>query len=209
MEEVCMIIPSDKPREYNYILESNETGKLSDILSRRYGFSTRILRNIKRGGILEVNGAPARVISSAVAGDKVRIVLPREKLDADPVDSPFDIIYEDSEILAVNKSPGVVSHPTKRHQLDTLANYAAAYAALRGDSYKLRFVNRLDMDTSGVIIIAKTNLSTIIFSPECRDLMWKKRIRSGPKKPRTGFFRTAAPSICRSEDPIPCRSDAV
>ncbi len=155
MEEVCMIIPSDKPTEYNYILESNETGKLSDILSRRYGFSTRILRNIKRGGILEVNGAPARVISSAVAGDKVRIVLPREKLDADPVDSPFDIIYEDSEILAVNKSPGVVSHPTKRHQLDTLANYAAAYAALRGDSYKLRFVNRLDMDTSGVIIIAK------------------------------------------------------
>ncbi|MGI6109414.1 MAG: RluA family pseudouridine synthase, partial [Eubacteriaceae bacterium] len=54
-----------------------------------------------------------------------------------------------------NKSPGVVAHPTRRHQTDTLANYAAHYILEKGDSFKLRFVNRLDMDTSGIIIIAK------------------------------------------------------
>jgi 23S rRNA pseudouridine1911/1915/1917 synthase len=71
------------------------------------------------------------------------------------VDIPIDIIYEDEGLLIVNKQPHMVVHPTRSHQDNTLANGVAYYFKNKGIKRKVRFVNRLDMNTSGIVIIAK------------------------------------------------------
>lgn len=154
-----MIIPSDEEREYLFRLEPEEKGELAKILKDSYGVSSRILRAVKNDGILEVDGRAAKVKSMVRGGEQIRMVLPREDLDAAPSDDPFQLIYEDSEILAVSKTPELVVHPTRSHPDGTLANRVAGHARDRGESYKIRFVNRLDRDTSGILIIAKNKLA--------------------------------------------------
>ncbi len=70
-------------------------------------------------------------------------------------EGPLEVLYEDDMILAVNKNPFLVVHPTKGHPTGTLMNHIAYYLGDSGDDSKIRFVNRLDRDTSGVVIIAK------------------------------------------------------
>lgn len=154
-----MIVPSDREREYLFQLEPSEQGDLARILRDNYGVSSRILRAVKNDGILEVDGRAAKVKSQVQGGEQIRMVLPHENLDAAPSDDPFQLIYEDSEILAVNKTPELVVHPTRSHPDGTLANRVAGHARDRGESYKIRFVNRLDRDTSGILIIAKNKLA--------------------------------------------------
>lgn len=150
-----MILNSNGIGEYLYQLEPDESGILHDTLCRHYGYSGRVLRRIRREGIIEANGKPARLKEKAEPGSIIHIKLPEEDIDTEPVEGPINVVYEDDEVLALNKGPDTVSHPTKRHQLDTLGNFAAWYLRKNDEHCKLRFVNRLDRDTSGLIIIAK------------------------------------------------------
>lgn len=81
--------------------------------------------------------------------------MPREDIDGEPVSGKLSVVYEDDELLVINKPPFCVTHPTKSHQLDTLANYISYYWHDRGVSAKIRFINRLDRDTTGIVAIAK------------------------------------------------------
>ncbi len=88
-------------------------------------------------------------------GDIIEIKMPQEDIDGTPVSGKLSVVYEDDELLVINKPPFCVTHPTKSHQLDTLANYISYYWHDRGISAKIRFINRLDRDTSGIVAIAK------------------------------------------------------
>ncbi len=88
-------------------------------------------------------------------GDIIEIKMPLEKIDGEPIFGKLDIVYEDDELLVVNKPSFCVTHPTKSHQLDTLANYISYYWMNNGVSAKIRFINRLDRDTTGIVAIAK------------------------------------------------------
>jgi 23S rRNA pseudouridine1911/1915/1917 synthase len=81
--------------------------------------------------------------------------MPRELIDGTPVSGKVSVVYEDEELLVVNKPPFCVTHPTKSHQLDTLANYISYYWHDLGISAKIRFINRLDRDTTGIVAVAK------------------------------------------------------
>jgi Pseudouridylate synthases, 23S RNA-specific len=72
-----------------------------------------------------------------------------------PVDLPFEILYEDCDLLAVNKPFGMPTHPSHGHYYDTLANAAMFYFRSRGIPFVFRAVNRLDRDTSGIVLLAK------------------------------------------------------
>lgn len=150
-----MIESESPPRTYKYHLEADESGNLLNILKDEYGFSSRILRKVRNEGKLLVNGHPVKLKSDVNGGDHIEVTLPEEKLDASPSHLPIDIIYEDDEIVAVSKSPELVVHPTRSHPDGTLANRIAGHAEEEKESYKIRFVNRLDRDTSGILIIAK------------------------------------------------------
>lgn len=76
----------------------------------------------------------------------------------------LDIIYEDFDIIAINKPAGIVVHPTKRHQELTLANGLSEYFISSEMKIKPRFVNRLDMNTSGILLVAKNSYAHHILS---------------------------------------------
>jgi len=146
-----------KNQQTSYVYKQEEPGEavLKDILIQRYGYSSRLLRRIVHEGEMSINQVDCWLGSKTHPGDRIEIVLPLEKVDVLPVEGPLDIVYEDDEILAVNKDPHCVTHPTKSHQMDTLGNRVAWYFQETGQDAKIRFVNRLDMDTSGLVIIAK------------------------------------------------------
>ncbi|MCQ2555449.1 MAG: RluA family pseudouridine synthase, partial [Clostridia bacterium] len=117
----------------------------------------RLLTKLKKEDLIFLNGKPTRGWVGVNPGDEVTIRLPEEKNDFPPEDIPLDIVFEDDDIIVINKQPYIVVHPTKGKPYHTIAN-AVSYKMLQdNESYKIRFVNRLDMNTSGLLIIAKNS----------------------------------------------------
>jgi 23S rRNA pseudouridine1911/1915/1917 synthase len=126
------------------------------VLRRRCGLSFRLIRHIAHGdGAVCLNGRSAKFIDTVSPGDVIGLVFPRERNAVPPQDIPISVLLEDEDILVLDKQPGLVVHPTKGHPDGTIANGVANYMQTRGESYRIRFVNRLDMDTSGVLLIGK------------------------------------------------------
>lgn len=124
-------------------------------LTDHLGISTRLLRREKKLGHIRLNGERVYLSTTLQAGDEVRFQMSEEPNHFEPVDMPLDIVYEDADLLVVNKPPFLVVHPTKGTYEPTLANGVTHYLFEQGDRTKIRFVNRLDRDTSGLMIIAK------------------------------------------------------
>ena len=101
-------------------------------------------------------------------GDTLILHLPEDVNDITPVDGELDILYEDEQLIIVNKPPFMPVHPTKVHQLDTLANIVSCYMNSKGESYAFRALNRIDKDTSGIVLIAKDRLTYSIVLPTIR-----------------------------------------
>lgn len=102
-----------------------------------------------------MDGKILRTVDRVTAGSKITVSLPVEEMKIEPVKGSLDIKYEDKHLLVVSKPPFMPVHPVKQHQTDTLANITAYYAAQRGEDYVFRALNRLDRDTSGLVLIAK------------------------------------------------------
>lgn len=145
-----------KPIEY--VVTSEEEGWiLKNVLQRKLGISRKLLSKIKlteRGVML--NGERVYISVPVTAGDRVAISLEKETSDDIlPQNIDFDIIYEDDDILVVNKTAGMIVHPTHGHYTDTLANAVVYYWNQQGQQFRFRPVHRLDQYTSGLIAIAK------------------------------------------------------
>jgi 23S rRNA pseudouridine1911/1915/1917 synthase len=99
-------------------------------------------------------------------GDEITLVFPEEKsgLEAEKMD--ISVLYEDEDLLAINKAPGIVVHPTKGHPNGTIANGLVYYMQEKGETYKPRFINRLDMGTSGVLLIGKNSHAQNYFTKQ-------------------------------------------
>ena len=106
---------------------------------------------------LYINGRPARFRDTVKTGDELLLVFPDEDTHIEPEPIPLAILYEDDDLLAIDKQPFMVVHPTKGHQTGTLANAIAHHMRERGESYKPRFISRLDMNTSGVLLVGKNS----------------------------------------------------
>lgn len=150
-----MILPSQGQYVYHYRIDAPAQKPVKDVLVSRYGYSSRLLRQIKRDGGLTINGRDCWLTDTVCTGDEVAVTFPRETFDFKAVPGTVDIVYEDDEVLVANKDPDCVTHPTKSHQEDTLANFVAWHWQQTGVMSKVRFVNRLDRDTSGLVVIAK------------------------------------------------------
>ncbi len=114
------------------------------------------------GGAVFVNGKPGKASYILKAGDAVRVsraTLPKpQSSNLQPLSYKLDIVYEDSDLLVVNKEAGMVVHPAPGHTADTLVNALLAYRPeLRdvGNDQRPGIIHRLDKDTSGLIIVAK------------------------------------------------------
>ena len=87
-------------------------------------------------------------------GDELKIEIPCPDGGIEPINIPIDIIYEDDDLIAVNKGPFLACHPTHNHQGDTLANAIAYHLKEEGKQSVFRAVGRLDKGTSGIVICA-------------------------------------------------------
>lgn len=139
----------DVPKEYDGAICKYFLKKHCKISARLITKLVRIENGITRDGKL------IRTIDSVHFGDRIRIKLPNDNNEIEPVMGELDIKFEDNHILVVNKPPNMPVHPTKNHQRDTLANIVRHYALSKGEDYTFRAINRIDRDTSGLVIIAK------------------------------------------------------
>ncbi len=126
---------------------------------------TRAQALIKQGSIL-LNGQPAKASDKLEAGDVILVQEPAEETEAGAVSEaalPLEILFEDEQILVVNKPAGMVVHPAAGHQHDTLADIllardpTIAEAVNPGNQHRPGIVHRLDKDTSGLLIVARTS----------------------------------------------------
>jgi len=114
-------------------------------------------------GLVRVNGQPARASESVRIGDSIEAGIAPESLapaDAQPEDIPLRIIYEDDDLLCLDKPPGLVVHPAAGHWQGTMVNAVLHHCAdVSSGQHPLRpgIVHRLDKDTSGCILVAKND----------------------------------------------------
>ena len=144
------------PRKIQWTVPPEYDGiKTVSFLRSRCGVSSRLVGKLKKAenGIL-LDGKRVRTIDKLKAGSVLEINIPDEGETPAPMSAPLDIIYEDGDILVINKSPFTAMHPTHNHQGDTLANAVAAYLLEKGESGSFRAVGRLDKGTSGVVVCA-------------------------------------------------------
>ena len=141
--------------------------KIREYLKEELGLSSRLIRSASIDKRIFVNNKAVKMNYIIKDKDNILIDLMKEETqNIDPEDIPIDIVYEDEDILVVNKGPNMVVHPTKRHQSGTLANALMYYFKESNQKCIVRLVSRLDMDTSGLIIIAKNQYAHMELSKE-------------------------------------------
>lgn len=154
------------------ILEKKVVGivegtKIREYLKMEMGLSTRLIRSASIEKRIFVNDIPVKMNRVLNEGEIIKIDLAKvESQDIKPEKMDIEIIYEDEDILVVNKKPFMVVHPTKSYQSGTLANGVINYFLESDQNCIVRLVSRLDMNTSGLIIIAKNQFSHGMLSKE-------------------------------------------
>ncbi len=142
--------------KYNHTVTEEEYGQsINQILRANYTFSARFKTKMKFQSLVDLNGVPTPGYVKPEVGDVIGIRLPEETSDFPPEDIPIDVLYEDDDLLIINKQPGIIVHPTKGHPTSTIANGIMKYMLDTDQSFKIRFANRIDMDTSGIVICCK------------------------------------------------------
>lgn len=156
-------------RILNYIVPPEYDGAfVNDVLRRQLKMSGSLIKELKKhsDGLL-LNGAHIRTVDRVRVGDTLSCAM--YDCDSDnivPEKMPLDIMYEDEDILIINKPPHLPVHPSPGHINGTLANGVIAYYHKKGEEHMFRAVNRLDGDTSGVMCIAKNSYSHARLSNE-------------------------------------------
>ena len=127
---------------------------LGKYLYDRLRLSRTLVRRAKNEGAILVDGEPVRVSHVLEGGERVELVLPSQgRVEPEPV--PIAVVYEDAELLVVDKPAGMVVHPVKDYQQGTLAGGVAYHLQAQGADPVARPVQRIDRDTSGLVLFAK------------------------------------------------------
>ncbi len=148
-------------RHIEFIIDESYDGKKVIAYLRGHAkLSARLVNSLKRTekGIT-LNGEHIRTVDILRKGDILAVNIPEDNNSIEPVEYPLDIVYEDNDIIVINKPAGLAMHPTHNHQGDTLANAVTAYLVSKGANTAFRAVGRLDKSTSGLVICALNKYS--------------------------------------------------
>ena len=154
-------------RNIDYIIDEDSAGLRVEQFLRRKRYSGQNLSEIKRmpKSIL-VNGVHYYMRQELSNGDhlQVRICETKNSEKIPPTNLPLDIIYEDEDLLVLNKPAGMPIHPSLNNYTNSMANALAYYFQSQGKPFIFRCCNRLDRDTSGLTIVSKHLVSGSILS---------------------------------------------
>lgn len=156
-----------------YLVKNNNYKNINEILSLEFKISTRLKNKLIRKNMIFLNGCPCDTRTSVKIGDNLIIDFNYEEDNSNIIPSEFniDIVYEDDWLLVVNKPAGIAIHPSILHFDNSLSNGVRFYFDKIGLNKKIRPVNRLDKDTSGLVIFAKCE-----YIQECLSLQMQKGI---------------------------------
>ena len=160
-----MILYADQDRE-----------RLDAFLARSsLNLSRSAAQKLIEGGSVKRNGKPAKKNDKLLLGDEIDVILPEEPADTEikPVKMALDIVYEDDDVLVINKPKGLVVHPAAGHQDDTLVSglkYACGnnLSTVNGE-LRPGIVHRIDKDTSGLLAVAKNNYAHVMLASQLQD----------------------------------------
>jgi 23S rRNA pseudouridine1911/1915/1917 synthase len=148
------------PREAHliHVVGDGESGRLDVLLTRLCGYSRSHVAAALRAGAATVNGAAGKPSTLLEPGDRVEYAIEGpHQIEAQPEEIAIDIVYEDDDLLVVDKAAGMVTHPAHGATDGTLVNALLAHvASLPGERVRAGLVHRLDRDTSGLLLVAKT-----------------------------------------------------
>lgn len=148
------------------ITESDTYSNIHELL-KAHGYSSTVIRHLKEteNGI-QRNGVWSRVYEPLCSGDTVTILLTEEVSSENIVSTPLplNIVYEDEDLLVINKPAGMPIHPSQGNYDNTLANACAYYFQQKGEPFTYRCINRLDRDTTGLLILARHAYSASLLS---------------------------------------------
>ncbi|NFN47223.1 RluA family pseudouridine synthase, partial [Clostridium botulinum] len=134
-----------------------------------------LIRSASKDQRIYVNNSAVRMNYMIKNGDVIKIDLNKnESQNINPEKIDLDIVYEDDDVLVINKQPFIIVHPTKNFQSGTLANGILYYFQETNQNCIVRLVSRLDMNTSGLIIIAKNQFSHSRLSKDMKEKLQKR-----------------------------------
>ncbi len=162
MEDVIVLIANQSGRCDKYIAENVE------------GISRSYIKNLFDEGKITVNGKVKSASYKLKEGDEITFEIPQaQEIEAKGEDIPLDIVYEDEEVLVINKERGMVVHPAPGNATGTLVNAVLYHCEgnLSGINGQLRpgIVHRIDKDTTGLLVVAKTNEAHMFLSDQLSD----------------------------------------
>ena len=140
---------------------TEKSGRLDQYIMNQTGFSrTKVQKLIKAGAVI-VNGKPSKNSYQVEVGDQIVVqAVEEEEMSHEPENIPLDIVYEDDDLLVVNKPNGMVVHPAVGNPHGTLVNallYHAKHLSDVNGSFRPGIVHRIDADTTGLLVVAKNN----------------------------------------------------
>src|SRR5436190_247268 len=156
-------LPSENSTPIELLVSANEAMlRLDQFMTKRLPeFSRSRLQQLIRDGFVRLNDSTSRPSQIVRGGDKIELIEPPlEKIEMFPEAIPVEILFEDDDLIVINKSPGLVVHPGAGHREHTLVNALLNHCAtLSGIGGKERpgIVHRLDKETSGCLVVAKND----------------------------------------------------
>lgn len=155
-----------------------QSGRLDKVCSELFSdYSRSQIKQLLDGGNITVNGKNEKAKYKVKTGDVIRLEEPETKtLELRPENIPLDIVYEDDDVIVVNKPQGMVVHPAPGHDEHTLVNallYHCPLSTING-TFRPGIVHRIDKDTSGLLMVAKNDKAHRSLAKQLKD---KKNIR--------------------------------
>lgn len=155
-------------------------GRLSAVLKEELKMSTGLLNRVKWADGLRVNGQSVHTDYQVTPGDEI-VVLLEEKQAQYPAESgPLTILYEDASLLAVDKPAGMLIHPSRNRLTGTLANLVQGHYAAQGMTAAFHPLTRLDRDTFGIVLIAKSAYVHALLQEQRPQKLYYARTFGGP-----------------------------
>jgi len=165
-------------RVFEYTVTPEYDGaNITTVLKQHFKMSTNLIKDLKKydEGI-HLNGEHIRVVDTVKTGDVLKITI-RDTVSENiiPKDIPINIVYEDEDILVLNKPPHMPTHPSMGNYENSLANGVMYYFKSKGEDRVFRAVNRLDKDTTGLMAVAKNSYIHARMGEEIQDGELKRK----------------------------------
>ena len=185
---------------YLFEIQENQQMRLDKYLAEQFPEQTRsYLQKLIKDGEVLVNGKNVKTGYQLSKGDEVSVNIPQPKeLDVEPQKMDLDIVYEDEDVILINKPKGMVVHPAPGHTTDTLVNGLLYHCKdnLSGINGVARpgIVHRIDRDTTGILIVCKNDMSHNSIAAQLKEHSINRRYRAlvhGNLKEDTGTVEGA------------------